>query len=153
MSRTAGPESERAGKEVLLIHRLQHHDDCPLRHLVFEGRNPERPTRAIRFRNICPTHWRCFVTTRLDAIQEVQEVGFQVLRIFVRRHTVDARSSILAGEPVSFFHPFQINDVMQRRQRHSSFRSCQFSYPLSFRGQVCESQSSLPCFSSTVLFS
>src|SRR4029077_15616109 len=26
-----------------------------------------------------------------------------------------------------------------------SFRSCQFSYPLSFRGQVCETQSSLPC--------
>src|SRR5439155_5147089 len=32
-----------------------------------------------------------------------------------------------------------------------SFRSCQFSYPLSFRGQVCETQSSLPCFPSTVL--
>src|SRR5438128_12536230 len=29
--------------------------------------------------------------------------------------------------------------------------SCQFSYPLSFRGQVCETQSSLPCFPSTVL--
>jgi hypothetical protein len=25
----------------------------------------------------------------------------------------------------------QIDDVVQRRQRHSSFRSCQFSYPLS----------------------
>jgi hypothetical protein len=43
--------------------------------------------------------------------------------------------------------------VVQRRQRHSSFRSCQFSYPLSFRGQVCETQGPLPCFSSTVLFS
>src|ERR1700758_1799402 len=31
------------------------------------------------------------------------------------------------------------------------FHSCQFSYPLSFRGQVCETQSSLPCFPSTVL--
>jgi hypothetical protein len=26
--------------------------------------------------------------------------------------------------------------VVQRRQRHTSFRSCQFSYPLSLRGQV-----------------
>ena len=91
--------------------------------------------------------------TRLDTIQEVQEIGFQVRRIVCRRHTVDAESTILAGEPVGLFHPFQIDDVVQRRQRHSSFRSCQFSYPLSFRGQVCETQGPLPCFSSTVLFS
>src|ERR1700688_3888814 len=36
-------------------------------------------------------------------------------------------------------------------KRHPSFRSCQFSYPLSFRGQVCETQCSLPCCPSTVL--
>src|SRR6516164_1573058 len=153
MSRTTGPESERAGKEVLLIHRLKHHDDCPLGHLVFEGRNAERPTRSIRFWNICPPHWRRFVAARLDAIQEVQEMGLQVFRIVDRRHTVDARSTILACEPVGFFHPFQIEDVVQRRQRHSLFRSCQFSYPLSFRGQVCETQSPLPCFPSTALSS
>src|SRR6516165_153451 len=153
MSRATGPEAVRAGKEVLLIHRLQHHDDCSLRQLIFEGRDAERPTRAIRLLNICPTHWRRLVATRLDAIQEVQEIGFQVCRIVVRHHTVDARSTILAGEPVGFFHPFQIDDVVQRGQRHFSFRSCQFSYPLSLRGQVCETQGPLPCFSSTVLFS
>ena len=113
----------------------------------------ERPRRSIRFWNICPPHWRRFVAARLDAIQEVQEIGFQVFRIVDRRHTVDARSTILACEPVGFFHPFQVDDVVQRRQRHSSFRSCQFTYPLSFRGQVCETQGPLPCFSSTVLFS
>ena len=52
---------------------------------------------------------------------------------------------------LGFFHPFQIDDVVQRRQRHSSFRSCQFSYPLPFRGQVRKAQSPLPCFPSTVL--
>src|SRR6476661_10012361 len=97
MSRTTGPESERAGKEVLLIHRLQHHDDCSLRHLVFEGRYAERSTRAVRFWNICPADRRRFVATRLDAIQEVQEIGLQVCRILVRHHTVDARSTILPG--------------------------------------------------------
>jgi len=39
MSRATGPEAVRAGKEVLLIHGLQHHDDRPLRQLVFEGRD------------------------------------------------------------------------------------------------------------------
>jgi hypothetical protein len=44
-------------------------------------RDAERPTRAIRLRNICPTHWRRFIATRLDATQEVQEIGFQVCRV------------------------------------------------------------------------
>ena len=113
----------------------------------------ERPTRAIRLRNICPADRRRFVATRLDAIQEVQEIGFQVCRVVCGRYIVGSRGTILAGEPIGFFHPFQIDDVVQRGQRHSSFRSCQFSYPLSFRGQVCETQGSLPCFSSTILFS
>jgi hypothetical protein len=39
MSRATGPEAVRTGKEVLLIHRLQHHDDCSLRQLIFEGRD------------------------------------------------------------------------------------------------------------------
>jgi len=42
---------------------------------------------------------------------------------------------------------------VQRGQSHPSFRSCQFSYPLPFRAQVCETQSSLPCFPSAVLSS
>src|SRR3954470_21582643 len=39
----AGPEAIRAGEEVLLVNRLQHHRDGPLCHLVFEGRDAERP--------------------------------------------------------------------------------------------------------------
>ena len=39
------------------------------------------------------------------ATQEVQEIGFQVYRIVVRLHTVDARSTILAGEPVDSANP------------------------------------------------
>src|SRR5215467_4699393 len=85
--------------------------------------------------------------------QDAKEIGFQVCRIVRGRYTVDSRSTILAGEPIGFFHPFQIDDVVQRGQRHSSFRSCQFSYPLSFRGQVCESQGPLPCFPPTALSS
>src|SRR5262245_52003540 len=62
-----------------------------------------------------------------------------------------AGSTILAGEPVGFPHPIQVEDVVQRGQCHPAFRSCQFNYPLPFRGQVCETQGSLPCFPSAVL--
>jgi hypothetical protein len=42
---------------------------------------------------------------------------------------------------------------VQRGQCHPAFRSCQFSYPLPFRVQVCETQSSLPCCPPAVLSS
>jgi hypothetical protein len=38
-----------------------------------------------------------------------------------------------------------------REEIRPRFHSCQFSYPLSFRGQVCEAQGPLPCFPSTAL--
>jgi hypothetical protein len=41
--------------------------------------------------------------------------------------------------------------VVQRGQRHSALGSCQRSYPLSFRGQVCGAQGLLPCFPPTAL--
>src|SRR5215472_15986434 len=40
---------------------------------------------------------------------------------------------------------------VSREDIRPRFHSCQFSYPLSVRGQVCETQRSLPCFTSTVL--
>src|ERR1700730_12473042 len=153
MSRATRPEAVGAGKKVLLIDRLQHHNNRPLRHLVFESWNAEWPTRSIRLRNVYPPDRRRLIAARLAALQEMQEIGFEVLRIVCRHHTVDAGGTILAGEPVGFLHPFQVDDVVQGGQSHPSFRSCQFSYPPPFRGQVCETQSSLPCFPSAVLSS
>src|SRR5262245_7337849 len=153
MSRATWPEAVGAGKKVLLVHCLQNHDNRPLAYLVLESWNAERPTRSIRLRNICPPNRRRLVAARLDASQEVQKIGLQVFRVVSRPHTVDAGGTILAGEPEGFFKPFQIDDMVQRGQSHPTFRSCQFSYPLPFRGQVCETQSPLPCFPSTALSS
>src|SRR5262245_38760139 len=94
---------------------------------------------------------RRLIAARLDALQEVRKIGLQVLRILCRCHTIDAGSTILAGEPVGFPHPFQVEDVVQRGQCHPAFGSRQFSYPLPFRGQVCKAQGPLPCFPSAVL--
>src|SRR5215467_11338942 len=46
MSRATRPVAVRAGKKVLLIDGLQHHDNRPLRHLVFEGWKAECPKRS-----------------------------------------------------------------------------------------------------------
>src|SRR6476620_6263245 len=54
MRRPSRPKAVGAGKKVLLIDGLQHHDDRPLGHLVLEGWKTERSRRSIRLRNICP---------------------------------------------------------------------------------------------------
>src|SRR5262245_26647542 len=46
MSRATRPEAVRAGKKVLLVDGLQHHDNRSLRHLILEGWKAERPKRA-----------------------------------------------------------------------------------------------------------
>src|SRR3954465_13339254 len=68
----AGPEAIRAGEEVLLVNRLQHHRDGPLCHLVFEGRDAERPLRAVRLRDVGPAHRRRMIAARPNAAQEVR---------------------------------------------------------------------------------
>ena len=118
VGRAAGPEAIRAGEEVLLVDRLQHHRHSALRHLVFEGRDAERPLRAVRFRDVGPAHRRCVIAARANAIQEVRQIGLEVRFVVRRRHAVDARGTILARQPVSLLHPVQIDDVVQRAERH-----------------------------------
>src|SRR5258708_8442809 len=132
------PRSEaiRARQEVLLVNGLQNHGDRPLCHLVLEGRDAERPSRAVRLGDVASAHRRCLIATGLDAFEKVHKVGLQVRLVALRRHTVDAGRAILAGQLVGFLHPFQVDDVVQREQRCSPLLPRQFGYPLSFRGQV-----------------
>ncbi len=153
MGRAAWSEAIRAGEEILLVYCLQDHGHGTLCHFVFECRDTQRPLRAIRFRNIGPAHRRGVVTARLDAPQEVREIGLQVRLVVGRSHPIDARGTVLAGQPVGLLHPVQIDDVVQRAEGYSRFRPRQFGYPLPVRGQVCRAQGPLPCFASTVLYS
>jgi hypothetical protein len=71
------------------------------------------------------------------------------IRLVVRcGHAVDARCAILARQAIGLEHPFEVDQVVQRGQHPLGMLSRQIGYPLSFRGQVCGTQSSLPCFSS-----
>ena len=102
---------------------------------------------AVRLRDVRPAHRRCLVAAGLDAVQQVHRLASRFCRVVRRRHTVDARRTILAGEPPGLLHPFEIDDMVQRGQRHSAPGSSrQFSYPLSFRGQVCGAQGLPPVF-------
>jgi hypothetical protein len=74
-------------------------------------------------------------TIRDSSVEKGPKVGVRYrIKIFSMSRSITQRSPRAWTEP-------------------PSFRSCQFSYPLSFRAQVCEAQSSLPCCPSAVLSS
>jgi hypothetical protein len=113
VSRATRSEAIRAGQIVLFVDGLQHHRHGTLRYLVFEGRNPQRPLRSIRLGYVHSPNRRGLVATRLDPLQEVQEIGLKVRLIVRRCDAVDTGCAILAGEIVGLQHPFQIDDVVK----------------------------------------
>jgi hypothetical protein len=152
MRRPAGSEAIRARIEVLLINSFQYHADRSLRHLVFEGRDAKRPLRTVRFGYVHPAYRRSFVAAGSNASKKTYQVSFKVGFVFRSDDSVDAGRTTLAGQPIGFPHPFLIDDVAQRVQRHTRPVPRQFRYLLPFRVQVCRVQCPLPCCPSTVLF-
>ena len=106
MRRPAGPEAIGARIEVLLVDRLQHHADRPLRHLIFEGWDPERPLRAVRFGYLHPAYRRSFVTAGTNSAKKILQVRFKVRFVLRSNDPVDAGRTTLAGQPIGLPHPF-----------------------------------------------
>ena len=94
-----------------------------------------------------PPHRRRDIASGFDARQKVSQIDLEICFVFRRRHAVDARRAILARQTVGLEHPFEVDKMMQRSQRPLGLIPRQIGYPLSFRGQVRGTQSSLPCFS------
>ena len=134
MGRASGPKAVRAGQKVRLVDRLQHHQDRPLRHLVFERRDAERASRSIRLRDVVAAHRRRAVAARLDPVQQAFEVGLQILFVVGSGHAVDACRPILARlEAIRFAHPFAVDQVVQGREHPFRMLPRLFGYPLLFR--------------------
>ena len=133
--RSSRPEAIRAGIEVLLVDRLQQHDDRPLEDLVLQRGNSDRASLGSRARlgNMHPPHRRCPVRPGLRPVQERLEVGLQVFRVLGPGLSVHARCPVLAGPVEGRFEPVDVHQIGQRSESHlrRSFR--QLGYPLLFR--------------------
>ena len=151
VSRPLGPEAVRARQKIRLVNWLQQHQDCPLRHLVFERRNAERAFRAVRLGDVVASHRRRKVTTRLHPVLEVIEIGLKVLLVVGSRHAVDARRPILARAAVRFTHPLAVDEVVQGREHPIRMLPRLFGYPLLFRERVGGTQGFLQRFPSVAL--
>jgi hypothetical protein len=131
--RSPRPESERAIGKRLLVDRLQQQDDRPLCHLVLEGRNAQRPLRAIRLRDVRPSHRRGVVPPRLDPLEETSQVLLELLFVLGGRLPVDPDGAILPRQLVRVPQPFLVEVVVQRSEHHGGTLPRQLGYPLPFR--------------------
>ena len=146
-----GPETMRAGQEVLLVNRFQEHQDGPLRHLVLEGRDAERPLRAVRFRDVVPANRRCHIAARLDPAQQALKVGLQFPLVVGCRLAVDPRRPILPRPAERLPQPVPVEQVVQGREHPLRVLPRLFGYPLLFRERVCGTHGFLQRFPSVIL--
>lgn len=161
--RSFGPEAVRAVQKVVLVNRLQQHDDRPLEDLVLQTGNSGTDRRLVgaslglrvALRNVHSPDRRCLVRAGLYAVEQPLEVPQQVLLVFGRGYSVYALGSVLPGAPIRFDQPVEVHQVGQRsecghRPQVGPRRlSRQLRYPLLFRGHGCRISMHSSCFSKT----
>jgi hypothetical protein len=150
--RSSGPEAIRAVQKVLLVDRFQQHDDRPLQDFILQRRDADGAGLSSRpaFRDVHTPHGGSLVRAGFRAVEQSLQVTLQVLFVFVRRHSVHADRSVLAGSSVRFFQPVDVHQVGQRGERHLRRLFRQSRYPFLFRGHAFRISRHSSCFSVTV---
>src|SRR5271167_3996669 len=134
MRRTSRPETVRAVKKVLLVYRLQGHDDRTLEDFVLQGRYPQRTSFIARpFGNSHPTHWWCPIGARLGALQKRLQVPFQVPQVVFSGLAIDTHGTVQTRPPDGFAQPIEVEMVVERGEPHRRRLLCQLRYSLLFR--------------------
>src|SRR4029453_2460865 len=98
VSRATRPETVGAGKKVLLVNKLQHHDNRPLTYLVLEGWKAKGPKRSssITLGDVHPPDRRRLIAAGLNASQEVQKIGLEGFR---KVRPAVPRAGVVPGGP------------------------------------------------------
>src|SRR5215471_20336708 len=113
------PETVRTVPKVLLVNRLQRHDDRSLKDFVFQRGNPQGPGFGSRvLRDTHPPYGRRSVRAGLGTVQECREVVEQTPTVVLGRLSIHARGTVLAGTLVRFKQPYQVQVVIERSECH-----------------------------------
>src|SRR5262245_356248 len=134
MRRSFGPEAIRAVVKVLLVDRLQQHDDRPLQHLVCKRRDADGSglvTRALRY--VHPPHRRRPVRAGLRRLQQSLQVAPESLVEVVDGLSIHAHGPVRPRSLIGDRQPVHVHVVGQGSQTHLRVLLRQLRYPLLFR--------------------
>jgi len=130
--RSPWPKPVGVGLEVLLIDRLQHHDDRPLEDFVLKRWYPDWSglLRPGSFRDMHPSHRRCPVGTGFGSVQKRTQIGNQVNFVVRSGYPVHTRSAVPARAPVGHEQPGEVEVVVQGSESHLRGLLRKLRYPL-----------------------
>jgi hypothetical protein len=129
MRRTPRPKPVREPEEVLLVDRVQHLDERPLKDLVLQRRDPERPQSPVRLWDEHPPRRPRPVTPRMDPVVQIAKVRFEISPVVRPPHAVHPRRGLPADRPVRRPQAIDIDMVQQRRQPRLPVRSRRSAHP------------------------
>src|SRR6266511_211491 len=135
----AAPQPEPVGEtqEVRLVDGVEHLDDGPLKNLVFQRGNAERPRPPVRLRDVGPPRRPCPVTPCMHPVVQVGEIRLQLLPVGRPRHPVHPRRSLRADRPVRHPETIDVNVVQQRREPRVLVPSCHFTHTVQRTWRAC----------------
>ena len=109
-----GPEPVRKAEKVRLVDRVQHLDDRPLKDLVLQRGDPERPQPPVRLRDEHSPGRSRPVAPAIDPSMKIPKIRLEILPVLRPRHAIDTRRGLRANRPICRAEPVDI-DVMQER--------------------------------------
>jgi hypothetical protein len=112
------PEPVREPEEVLLVDGVQHLDQRPLKDLVLQRGDSERPQPPVRFRDEHPPSRLCPVCPPVDPGVQIAKVRFEIWPVIPPRHPVDPRSSARADRPIRLPQTVDGHVMKKRSEPH-----------------------------------
>jgi hypothetical protein len=105
-------------QEVLFVDGFEKSGDRKLQQLVFDYRDAKWTHTAVRLGNVVTTNQASPVALSLEALDEIPDVGNQVLRILLGGDSVDAKGSVLPNiapavkQQILVYEPVEIEEPM-----------------------------------------
>ena len=109
-----GPEPVREAEKVRLVDRVQHLDDRPLKDLVLQRSDTERPQPPVRLWDEHSPGRSRPVAPAMNPSMKIPKIRLEILPVLRPRHTIDTRSGLWANRPVRRPEPVDL-DVVQER--------------------------------------
>jgi hypothetical protein len=125
-----GPEPIGEAEEVLLVDGVEHLDDCPLKDLVLDRGDAERPLPPVSLRDVHPPRWTRPIGTAVDSCEQAPEIVLQVLPVVLPRHPVHSRCSLGADRPVGRPEAVEVDMVQQRGEPCILVLPCYFTHTI-----------------------
>ena len=112
------PKPVRKTEKVLLVDGIQHLDHRPLKDLVLQRRDPERPQPPVGLRYEHPTRRPRPIRPPLDPGVQISKVLFEIQPVIRPRDPVDPRGGVRTDRPIRLPQTIDRHVMKERGEPH-----------------------------------